>query len=159
MPTITIAPVRKILHVNISRAQAFELFTTGIDRWWPHKHHIGSTPMKTAVLERFIGGRWYHICEDGSESNFARVLVWQPPERFMVAWQFNGKWQFDPEISTEVDVYFFAESDKTTRIELEHRHIEKLGEMAETFHGQVDGGWGEILECFGKAADATTKAI
>ncbi len=55
--TITIAPVRKTLRVNLPQADAFEIFTGGIDRWWPRTHHLGSSPMTAAVIEPFVGGR------------------------------------------------------------------------------------------------------
>ncbi len=84
--TLTIAPVRRTLHVNLSAEKAFDLFANGIDRWWPRTHHPGSSPMAAAVIEPFAGGRWYHRCADGSESPFGHVLVWQPPERLLLAW-------------------------------------------------------------------------
>lgn len=153
--TITIAPVRKTVRVNLPQAEAFEVFASGIDRWWPRTHHLGSSPMTAAVIEPFVGGRWYNSCEDGSEADFGHVLVWQPPERLMLAWQTDGNCHYDQDLVTEVDIKFIAEGAAATCVELEHRHIERLGDKAETFRGQVDHGWGVVLECFAKTADST----
>ena len=148
MPTVTIAPVRKTLHVNLPREKAFDLFAKGIDRWWPRARHIGPSPMKAAIIEPFAGGRWYHACEDGSDSNIGHVLVWQPPERLTLVWEIDGDWHYDPGTVTEVDVGFIAESATSTRIEFEHRNLDRLRDKAEAFRKSVDGGWSAVLECF-----------
>ena len=84
--TITIAPVRKSIRVKASQAHAFEVFTSGLDRWWPRTHSIGSAPVKSAVMEARLGGRWYQLCEDGSEATVGKILAWEPPHRFVVSW-------------------------------------------------------------------------
>src|SRR5438128_12538713 len=66
--TVTIAPVRKSIRVNANQAHAFEVFTSGLGRWWPRTHTIGKPPMQTAVLEPRLGGRWYELSEDGSQA-------------------------------------------------------------------------------------------
>ncbi len=73
----------------------------------------------------------------------------------MLAWQTDGNCHYDQDLVTEVEIKFIAEGDAITRVELEHRHIERLGDKAETFRGRVDGGWGVVLECFAKTADST----
>jgi uncharacterized protein YndB with AHSA1/START domain len=150
--TVTIAPVRKSLRVNAPPATAFDVFTAGIDLWWPKGHHIGASPMKAAIIEPFVGGRWYHICEDGSQTDNGRVLHWQPPERLVLTWQINGNWQYDPDLVTEVEVQFIADGAGATRVEFEHRHLERLGDTADAFRAQVDPGWGGLLDGFAKAA-------
>src|SRR5262249_34539281 len=80
--TVTIAPVRKSIRVNADQAHAFEVFTSGLGRWWPRTHTIGKPPMQTAVLEPRLGGRWYELSEDGSQADVGKVLVWEPPDRF-----------------------------------------------------------------------------
>lgn len=152
--TVTIAPVRKRLRVEASQAIAFKTFTAGIDRWWPKSAHIGRSPMKAAIIEPRAGGRWYHTCEDGSETDAGRVLVWQPPERLVLAWQINGNWQYDANLVTEVEVKFIADGAGATLVEFEHRDLERLGDAAEAFRARVDGGWGGILEGFARAAEA-----
>ena len=88
--TITIAPVRKSVRVNAGQAHAFETFTSGLGRWWPRNASIGKPPMKTAVIEPRLGGRWYELSEDGSQTDVGKVLVWEPPQRFVISWDINS---------------------------------------------------------------------
>src|SRR5258708_25715877 len=76
--TVTIAPVRKSVRVKASQAHAFEVFTAGLDRWWPRRGTIGTSPMKTATIEPRLGGRWYETGEDGSEATVGKILLWDP---------------------------------------------------------------------------------
>ncbi len=147
---ISIAPVRKSLTVQVSPARAFEVFTLGIDRWWPKNHSTGGAPIRTSIIEPFVGGRWYAIGEDGAEAVVGHVRVWQPAERFVVSWEINAAWMADgrAEFASEVDVRFIAESGGATRVELEHRDFERMAEGGEKMRGQVDGGWPGILDLF-----------
>lgn len=153
---ITPAPVRKTVRVNAPAQHAFDVFTRNIIRWWPPQHSVVKTPLKDVVIEPFARGRWYQIGEDGSECDNGHVLAWEPPHRLLLAWQLNPEWQFDPNLLTEVEVRFIAESERATRVELEHRLLERMGEKAETTRSQIDGtnGWTAILEAFRKSADA-----
>ena len=153
--TITIAPVRKSIRVGAGQAHAFDVFTSGIGRWWPRKATVGKPPMKTVVLEPRLGGRWYEVSEDGSEANVGRVLVWEPPQRFVVSWDLNSQWKPDTRMSSEVEVKFIADGPNATRVELEHRSFEKMGaEAGASMRKDVDGGWPGILERFRKQAEA-----
>jgi hypothetical protein len=147
---ISIAPVRKTLTVQASPARAFEVFTLGIDRWWPKNHTTGGTPVRTSTIEPFVGGRWYATGEDGAEAVVGHVRVWQPAERFVVSWEINASWVADgrAEFASEVDVRFIAESDGRTRVELEHRDFERMAEGGEKMRGAVDSGWPAILELY-----------
>ncbi len=152
--TITVAPVRKSVHVKADAARAFEVFTAGMSRWWPATHSILKVAPKEHVLEPRVGGRWYQVGVDGSVCENGKVLVFEPPHRLVLAWQINAQWQFDPDLLTEVEVRFIEESAGSTRVELEHRHLERMGEKAEAVRASVDapGGWGAILESFKQAA-------
>jgi len=154
--TIAIAPVRKTVRVSTPPARAFEVFTAGMSRWWPATHTILKSPFKEAVVEPHAGGRWYHIGQDGSECETGLVQVWDPPERVVLIWQLNPKWEYDPELFTEVEVKFVPDGSGT-RVELEHRHIERMGEGAEPARAAVDGagGWTAILEEFRKSAEGS----
>jgi uncharacterized protein YndB with AHSA1/START domain len=151
--TIVVAPVRKSLRVNAPQARAFEVFTAGIDRWWPKGHGIGSAPLVKSVIEPFKGGRWFTTHEDGSEAVVGHVLAWEPPSRFMFSWEINSSWKPDSTIGSEVEVRFTADG-AATLVELEHRKFEVLGqEGGEKMRKDVDGGWPGILELFRKAAE------
>jgi uncharacterized protein YndB with AHSA1/START domain len=149
-----VAPVRKTVTVEASPERAFRVFTQGIDRWWPRQHHIGQSPLKRAVLEPRLGGRWYSVCEDGSECEVGKVLSWEPPERLVLAWQITAHWQYDPSFVTEVEVLFIAEGPRRTRVELEHRDLDRFGAAAVELRERIGAasGWGLILESFARAA-------
>jgi uncharacterized protein YndB with AHSA1/START domain len=100
--TIKPAPVRRSVTVKAPQARAFEVFTDGFGRWWPQSHHIGKAAMKTAVIEPRVGGRWYEVGVDGVECQWGRVLVWEPPNRLVLAWQLSAQWQYDASLLTEV---------------------------------------------------------
>ena len=154
--TLTVAPVRKSVRVNAGAARAFEVFTQGFGRWWPSTHHIATVPMKDALIEPRVGGRWYERGEDGSECEWGSVLAWEPPTRVVLAWQLNADFKFDATTVSEVEIRFIAESASVTVVELEHRHIERLGVNAEEFRGKVDSpnGWGGILQLYAGAVES-----
>jgi hypothetical protein len=147
---IRIAPVRKQLVVKASQSRAFAVFTGEMSRWWPATHSILKSPLKESIVEPRVGGRWYAVGEDGSTCQTGYVIAWQPPQSVVLAWQINADWKYDAELITEVEVKFIAESNGTTRIELEHRYLERMGEKAATARDAVDSprGWGGILEAF-----------
>jgi uncharacterized protein YndB with AHSA1/START domain len=152
----TIEPVIKQIVVETSQERAFQVFTDGMDRWWPREHHIGKSPLKRAVVEPRQGGRWYTICEDGTECDTGKVLAWDPPRRLVLTWQLTAKWEYDPDFVTEVEVTFFAEGPKKTRVQLEHRNLERYGESAPELRNSINAqeGWGVTLENFKRAAES-----
>ena len=155
MPTITIAPVRKTIRVKANQAHAFEVFTSGLGRWWPLDHGIGKMPRKAAVMETRLGGRWYELAEDGTETPIGKIIAWEPPQRFVMTWDINSQWQADTTVSSEVEVEFIADGANATRVELEHRKFEQLGaEPGEKMRKDVDGGWPGLLERFRSEAEA-----
>lgn len=148
------APVRKTVVVRASIETAFRVFTEGFDRWWPRSHSIGAAPLKRAVLEPRVGGRWYGLLEDGTESDWGDVLAWEPPHRLLLAWRINAQWICDPELLTEVEVRFTPVEDGV-RVDLEHRHLERIGAASDPGVAALGGpnGWGRLLELFRTAAE------
>jgi uncharacterized protein YndB with AHSA1/START domain len=152
-----VAPVRKSVRVEAGAARAFEVFTAGLSRWWPHSHHIGTAPMKEGVIEPRLGGRWYERGEDGSECEWGKVLVWEPPTRLVLAWNIDPQFKYDPSRFSEVEVLFIAESPTATRVELEHRKLERFGvEAGEQMRTSVDApnGWTAIMALYAAFAAA-----
>jgi uncharacterized protein YndB with AHSA1/START domain len=143
--------------VAMSAEQAFRFFTDSFGSWWPPEYHIGPTDMAAAILEPREGGRWYERGTDGTETDWGRVLAWEPPNRLVVTWQINGQWQFDPDPAraSEIEVRFTPSGPERTMVELEHRHLDRLvdGQSIQQMIGQ-GGGWSTILETFAKAAEA-----
>ena len=153
---VTDVPVRKTITVKASAEHAFEVFTAGFDTWWPRTHSIGASPLEKAIIETRLGGRCYQQSVDGTECDWGRILVWEPPQRFVIAWQLNGAWQYDPDLAnaSEVEISFTPE-DGGTRVDLEHRHINRHGATASQVRTGVDspGGWGGLLTLFGARAE------
>ena len=149
---MTVAPVRKSLTVQAGAALAFRVFTEEFDAWWPRTHHIGKAPMKKAIVEGRAGGRCYTEQTDGTECDWGTVLVWDPPNRLVMAWQIEGDWTYQPDVakSSEVEVRFTAEPDGSTRVDLEHRHLERHGAGAAAMRTAVDSpnGWNGLLQLY-----------
>jgi uncharacterized protein YndB with AHSA1/START domain len=143
------APVRKSIRVAAPADRAFEVFTAGIGRWWPKSHKIGPADLDRPIIEPREGGRWYERDVDGTECDIGKVLVWDPPARLVLAWQLTPDWKFDSDLITEVEVTFTPDGDGT-RVDLEHRNLERMGERAPAVRESVDGpgGWGGLLELY-----------
>jgi len=111
--------------------------------------------MKAMVMETRLGGRWYELGEDGSQADVGKILVWEPPRRFVVSWDINSNWKPDLTVSSEVEVRFLADGPDGTLVELEHRKFERMGEEAgEKMRRDVDGGWPGMLAHFKTEAEA-----
>jgi hypothetical protein len=110
--------------------------------------------MRDIVIEPRAGGRWYERGQDGSECDWGVVLAWEPPGRLLLGWQLDAEFRRNPATASEVEVRFIAESPTVTRVELEHRGLERLGESAEILRGKIDapGGWTAVLDRFRQAA-------
>ncbi|MEO8678921.1 MAG: SRPBCC family protein [Vicinamibacterales bacterium] len=155
--TVPALSVRKSVVVNTAQARAFEVFTRGFDSWWPKGHHIGKAEMLAAIIEPRTGGRWYEKGVDGSECDWGTVIAYESPSRVVLSWHLNGRWEYDadPARASEVEVRFIAESPTRTRVELEHRGLDKPA-FAEELRGGIDSpqGWSGLLAMF--AAKAQT---
>lgn len=152
----TVPDISGTITVSVPVEQAFQVFTSSFGTWWPREYHIGQAEMAEAILEPGEGGRWYERGTDGSECDWGRVLVWEPPQRLVVTWQINGQWQYDPDPghASEIEVRFTAEGPGQTVVELEHRLLDRLA-GGEAIRGMIlsGGGWTAILEQFAKAAE------
>ena len=105
------------------------------------------------MIEGREGGRWYERDVDGSECDWGKVLVWEPPSRLVLAWQISGEWAYDAELLTEVEVTFVPDGPNRTRVELQHRGLDAYGDRAAEMRDQFDspGGWPGLLEAFAAA--------
>lgn len=153
--TVAIAPVRKSIRVNASQRRSFDVFTAGLDRWWPREAKIGNAPVKEIVLEPRLGGRWYERGKDGVDTDVGRILVWEPPRRFVLSWDVSGSWKPDRSMSSEVEVRFTAEGPNATLVELEHRNFT---EASAAMRESVDGGWPGMLDRFRKEAETSSES-
>jgi uncharacterized protein YndB with AHSA1/START domain len=107
------------------------------------------------VFEPHLGGRWYEIGVDGSQAVVGKVLLWDPPNRFVMSWDINRHWKPDPDVGSEVEVRFTAEGADMTLVELEHRKFERMGtEAGASIRRDVDGGWPRMLGLFKAGAES-----
>jgi len=124
---------------------AFTVFTEGIGSWWPPEHHILQAPLAAMVFEPEVGGNVYDVGTDGSECRWARVLAYEPPNRVVFSWDISPQWQIEtePDNTSQVEVRFVAETPQRTRVELEHRNIDRHGPGWEGISEGVagDAGW------------------
>jgi uncharacterized protein YndB with AHSA1/START domain len=148
------APIRKTLIVKADAQHAFDTFVARMGRWWPKSHHIGTSPLLEVIVEPTVGGRWYERGDDGSECEWGKVLVWEPPSRLVLAWQIDGRFKYNPECMTEVEVNFSAVAADETRVDFEHRYLERLGDNAMTIRDMLNSGWPGILDLY--VANATS---
>ncbi|MGA2010027.1 MAG: SRPBCC family protein [Solirubrobacteraceae bacterium] len=148
----TVTPVRSSIVVEAAADRAFTVFTAGIGTWWPADHHVLEAELAEMVFEPRVGGHVYDRGVDGSECRWARVLAYEPPDRVVFSWDINAQWQIetDPERTSEVEVRFIAESPMRTRVELEHRRLERHGAGWEGMAAAVGspGGWSAGLGAF-----------
>ncbi len=142
--------------------KAFAVFTEDIGSWWPPEHHILQAPLGAMVFEPTVGGHVYDVGTDGSECRWARVLAYEPPGRVVFSWDISLQWQVetDPGRTSEVEVRFIPEGESRTRVELEHRHIDRHGDGWEAMRDAVGSpeGWGVGLRRFASQATHTSAA-
>jgi uncharacterized protein YndB with AHSA1/START domain len=151
--------VRASVVVDASIEHAFSVFTDGILSWWGEDHHILEAKVVDMVVEPWVGGNTVDRGEDGSECRWARVLVWEPPHRFVFSWDINTRWQLETDGSktSEVEIRFTSEAPDRTRVELEHRNLERHGEGWEGMRDAVGSpdGWPGGMRDFATAVAAT----
>jgi len=137
--------VRTSIVVDAPIERAFSVFTDDMGSWWPSDHHILQGELAEMVFEQRVGGHVYDRATDGSECRWARVLAYEPPHRVVFTWDISAQWQLetDPARASEVEVRFVAEAPDRTRVELEHRHLERHGDGWENVRAAVgsEGGW------------------
>jgi activator of Hsp90 ATPase-like protein len=147
--------VRKAINVQAAQETAWRVFTEKMGVWWPLAYYkIGKANAVDAVIEPHIGGRWYERSDDGSICQWGSVLVWEPHSLLVLSWDISAGWQYDRTVKTEIEAPFSADRSDRTRVELEHRHLDRYGarrdEMRRIF--DTEGDLGKLLEAFAHAA-------
>lgn len=137
--------IRHQIVVDAPVARAFVVFTERFGDFKPREHNLLAVPIVETVFEPEVGGRIYDVGSDGSRCEWSRILVFEPPSRVVFSWDIGPTWQVesDPARASEVEVRFIAESATHTRVELEHRHLERHGPGWQSVADGVDGdgGW------------------
>jgi hypothetical protein len=150
---MTIAPIVRTVTVKAAPARAFDLFTGHMTHWWPRGKTIGAQPHVVVVIEPRPDGRWFERDADGAETEWGKVLAWEPPGRALLAWQINAHWTYDPAVSTELELTFEALPEGGTKVTLEHRNLERLGDSAAEVAEQLRNGWPGKLREYADFAD------
>ena len=144
------AVVRRHIVVEAPLDRAFAVFTERLGDFKPSEHNLLAVPIAETVFEPRVGGHIYDRGIDGSECRWARVLAFEPPQRVVFSWDIGPTWQLetDPENASEVEVRFVAETTDRTRVELEHRNIDRHGPGWQAVAEGVghDQGWPLYLE-------------
>ena len=147
--------VRKVVSVQAPQAVAWRVFTEKMGAWWPLAYYkIGKANAVDAIIEPHVGGRWFERGDDESTCQWGSVLAWEPPSRLVLSWDINADWQYDPTLKTEIEVTFNADGADRTRVELEHRHLDRYGARRDEMRRIYDteGDWGKLLEMFARIA-------
>jgi uncharacterized protein YndB with AHSA1/START domain len=144
--------VRQSVVVDAPIERAFKVFTEDFGKFKPAEHNLLGVEIAETVFEPRVGGHLYDRGVDGSECRWARVLAYEPPARLLLSWNINPRWQIetDPARTSEWEVRFIAETPSRTRVEIEHRHLERHGEGWESERDGVAGdqGWPLYLQRF-----------
>jgi uncharacterized protein YndB with AHSA1/START domain len=132
--------------------RAFSVFTEGFGGFKPPEHNLLEVDIAETVFEPRVGGHLYDRGVDGSECRWARVLAYEPPNRVLFSWDISPQWQLEPDLenTSEVEVRFIAETSERTRVELEHRNLQRHGDGWEGVREGVRGdeGWPLYLRRF-----------
>jgi uncharacterized protein YndB with AHSA1/START domain len=144
--------IRHEVVVEAPIERAFSVFTEGFGSFKPPEHNMLSVEIAATVFEPRKGGDVYDRGVDGSVCRWARVLAYEPPNRVVISWDISPQWQIetDPEKASEVEVRFIPETPERTRVELEHRELDRHGDGWEAVREGVDneGGWPTYLRRF-----------
>jgi uncharacterized protein YndB with AHSA1/START domain len=146
----TTTTVRRHIVVNAPIREAFKVFTERFGDFKPREHNLLRAPIAETVFEPRLGGHIYDRAVDGTECRWARILAFEPPDRVVFSWDISPRWQLEtnPDLTSEVEVWFFAEAPERTRVELEHRNIDRHGPGWESVRDGVDteAGWPLYLQ-------------
>jgi uncharacterized protein YndB with AHSA1/START domain len=120
--------------------RAFAVFTEDMGSWWPQEHRMLQGQKSRMVFEPKKGGRAYELGADGTECKWSTVLVWEPPDRVVFSWEISPQWSLetDPAKASEVEVRFTAEAVGRTRVDVEHRNLDRHGD-----------GWEDLRDALG----------
>lgn len=143
-------PVQLQIHLDVPRQHAYETFVTQFDRIKPREHNLLAVPIDETVLEAWPGGGIFDRGVDGSVCRWGEVLHVEPPSRLVLAWLIGPDYSLitDPADASEVEIRFVDLDGHSTRVELEHRHLDRHGRKAPSLRDDVggDGGWPLYLQ-------------
>jgi uncharacterized protein YndB with AHSA1/START domain len=144
--------VRAEVVVDAPLERAFSVFTEGFGSFKPREHNMLDVEIAETVFEPRVGGYLYDRGVDGSVCRWARVLAYEPPDRVVLSWDISPEWRLETDLekASEWEVQFFSETPQRTRVELEHRNLERHGVGWEAVRDGVGApdGWPLYLQRF-----------
>ena len=160
MTSTTESAFRTAITVQAPIDRAFSVFTAGFDTWWPRAHHILPADLAEVFARRLpSGGAGSSARVDGTECDWGRVLAWDPPRAIALSWHLNARFELDPDPgqASRLDVRFIAEGPGSTRVELAHSELDRVGESWPQLRSAISdegGGWPTLLGLFAARAAA-----
>lgn len=149
---VPLTAVRRSVVVEAPIGVAFKVFTEQFDRIKPREHNLLGVEIAETVFERRVGGCLYDRGADGSECRWARVLAYEPPHRLLISWDISPRWEIETDLdkTSEVEVRFVPEGPDRTRVELEHRNLDRHGDGWPMLRDGIggEGGWPLYLQRF-----------
>lgn len=133
--------ITKSIVVEQGLERTFRVWTEQIRQWWPAGHSISGDPATQVFIEGRVGGRFYERASDGVEYNWGRVTAWEPPQRLAYTWYLGSS----RELPTQVTVQFIPIAETQTRVEVEHRGPELVGELWWATQGRFRTAWDSVL--------------
>jgi uncharacterized protein YndB with AHSA1/START domain len=155
-PAQTLA-VQRTLLVGVPIEFAFRTLADRMGAWWPATHHIAKTRFLEVVVEPRMGGRWFERDTSGAECDWGKVLVYEPPKKLVLGWHLQPDFQYnpDPALASEVVFEFIAEGPEATRVEFQHRLLERHGAGWEKLRASVESGWNQVLAPYERLLNKT----
>jgi uncharacterized protein YndB with AHSA1/START domain len=135
-------PIRKSVDVPLPPEAAFTVFTQDISRWWPvgKKYAVFGDESSECGIQPFVGGDIFELSTRGERCVWGRVLAWDPGRLLRFSW-FPGR-SHDTAQTVEIS---FSPVSAGTRIDLEHRDWQTLGDRAADVRSGYGAGWDEVL--------------
>ena len=155
---MSIAPIVQSVTVSLPPQRAFDIFATRMGGWWKPGMTIGAKPHVEIVVEPRAEGRWFERDADGTETDWGRVIVWDPPHRLLLGWQLDATFSYDPDLVTEVEISFEDLGNGSTRVTLEHRNLERFGPTAQKVAESLGSGWPGLMQLYANLANSEEKA-
>ncbi len=142
--------VHRAVTVPVSQPEAFATFVDRFGDFKPAEHNLLAVPIAETVVEKRVGGYIVDRGVDGSECRWATIRAFEPPSRLVFSWNIGPSWQVeaDQQKVSEVEVRFVAEGPTSTRVELEHRNLDRHGPGWESVRDGIghDQGWPLYLQ-------------
>ena len=146
--TEQLAPVTKRIEVPLEPEAAFDLFTAGMAQWWPMvSHSVSQSPTAMVRVEGHVGGGLVETDDEGREHLWGSVTEWDRPSTVAFTWH-PGR---GAETAQSVTVSFAA-AGAGTRVDLEHRGWERIGEFAAKQREAYEEGWNPVLDRYRELA-------